>query len=54
MKIYKCDRCDRELDPYYLNKVKVREWDGSTYHYHLCIPCTGKVFDLIEHGGDKK
>ena len=49
MKVYKCDRCGKELAHHDRNRIDVREWDNTRYSFDLCNECF-KEFDNFIYG----
>ena len=47
MKIYRCDRCGKELRHHERNRVKTREWDNEIDKIDLCTDCFKKVERFI-------
>ena len=47
MKIYKCDRCGKELANHDRNKVDVREWDNTIDRVDLCSNCLDGLYKFV-------
>ena len=53
MKIYKCDKCRKELLNHDRNRIDTREWDNTRDRIDLCNECFRK-FDNFIYGGEEE
>lgn len=54
MKVYKCDRCGKELAHHDRNRIDTREWDNTLDRLDLCNECFKRfeVFIYEDKGND--
>lgn len=47
MKVYKCDRCAKEIAQHDRNKIDTREWDTTRERFDLCNKCFKKFVEFM-------